>query len=353
MDSRSQRTIFRGLVVSTFALLLPFAASGQQHQTGLAITKSCPAQVAPGSTFTCSYTVRNLDGLHGVKNLTVTNQVPFPSGPTVPVDCLLGGVPTTTLGLAGNVNDTCGNDITETAPGCTGSNQFVTDKVSAAGEDAGVAGLPVTGTTTNAARVFACTPTNTPTNTPTPTPTNTPTDTPTNTPTNTPTPPPANGQVAPTSTTCSDFQSGTAADLTMVLYGVKNGRINNVAPGVLFYYTRVTAPSSSFTVTIAQTKNSGAVPFFGAQTSQVRVLNSDCSAQAGTVSISGGQVTINVTGATPGEIIVISVKYDPGTVTGTAVSGPPFPTFHYDFATFVNGNQVAVDPDGVDLKPKQ
>src|SRR5262249_43508308 len=50
------------------------------------------------------------------------------------------------------------------------------------------------------------------------------------------------GKVAPTETTCQDFTSGTAGDLTQVMYGTKIGRINNTSPGVFFYYSRVTAP---------------------------------------------------------------------------------------------------------------
>ena len=48
---------------------------------------------------------------------------------------------------------------------------------------------------------------------------------------------PAEGKIAPTATTCEQYRVGTAADLTQVLYGVKGTKINNVAPGVLFYYT--------------------------------------------------------------------------------------------------------------------
>jgi hypothetical protein len=160
------------------------------------------------------------------------------------------------------------------------------------------------------------------------------------------------GKIAPTATTCQDFTGGTSGDLTQILYGVKGNKINNVAPGVLFYYSRVTAPASSFTIQIVQTKNNATFPFFGVQQDQVRLYNADCSnSSLGTFTISGGVITITVTGATAGADFIVGVKYNPGTVVGTTV-GQPRPTVHYDFATQVNGVLVDADPDGLNLAPK-
>jgi hypothetical protein len=145
------------------------------------------------------------------------------------------------------------------------------------------------------------------------------------------------GKIAPTATTCQDFTGGTAGDLTQILYGVKNQTINNVAPGVLFYYSSVTAPASSFTIQIVQTKDNATVPFFGIQQGQVKLYNANCSASSlGTFTTNGGVITITVTGATPGAVFVVGVKYTPGTVVGTTVGLSP-PTVHYDFSTEVNG----------------
>jgi hypothetical protein len=51
-------------------------------------------------------------------------------------------------------------------------------------------------------------------------------------------------QLAPTQTTCAQFAAGTAPVEDTIFYGLQNGVINNVSPGVLFYYTSVTAPAS-------------------------------------------------------------------------------------------------------------
>ena len=164
-----------------------------------------------------------------------------------------------------------------------------------------------------------------------------------------PPPPPASGgQVAPTATTCADFTAGTSADLTEVLYGVKSGKVNNVAPGVFFYYSKVTAPSSSFTVDIAQGETHGAFSTLFALQS-VSLYDAGCTtSNLGKVSYpSAGQARISVNGATAGATYVIGVKYDPNTVVGQLVPSPS--TVHYDFATLVNGVVAAADTDGVNL----
>jgi hypothetical protein len=161
------------------------------------------------------------------------------------------------------------------------------------------------------------------------------------------------GQIAPTATTCDDFRIGAAADLTDIFYGIKGTKVNNVAPGVLFYFTRVTAPSSSFTVELVQTNSNATFPFFGIHQGQVKLYNADCSVSSlGAVNVSNGQVTITISGASAGQQFIIGAKYDPGTVTGTTVNPNSPPTVHYNFATEVNNVTVAVDPDGLNLRPK-
>ncbi len=178
------RSLGPALLVAIVFLLAPQPMFGQ-HVTGFILDKTCPSlPVAPGSTFDCTYTLTNQDNQHGVNNLAVTNQAPFPGGPVVPIDCLQAGSPVTSLGVNGTLTDTCTGSATETAPGCGATNIFFADEISADGVDAGVPGLPISASATNAVLILACTPTPTPTNTPTNTPIDTPT--PTNTPTNTP-----------------------------------------------------------------------------------------------------------------------------------------------------------------------
>jgi len=134
---------------------------------------------------------------------------------------------------------------------------------------------------------------------------------------------------APTATTCEDFRDGTAATLTAFNYNLKNGVINNVAPGVAFYYVKFTATSSSATITINQSDN-GSTPAFGAM--QLNVYNSACVKIAST----SGTNTITVSGLTAGQTYIVSLKIDPTTVVGSANPG----TVTYTYVTLVNGVTV-------------
>jgi hypothetical protein len=159
-------------------------------------------------------------------------------------------------------------------------------------------------------------------------------------------------KIAPTATTCADFVGNTAGDLEQILYGVKSGKINNVAPGVLFYYTQVTAPSASFKIDINQTNDNAAFPLFAVQ--QVVIYTADCKRyQNATVSTTNGVTTLNVSGATAGQIFIVSVKYNPGTVVGTTVgNGPTFPEVVYTYKTEINDVFVATSADSLTLKKK-
>src|SRR5262249_16202968 len=97
------------------------------------------------------------------------------------------------------------------------------------------------------------------------------------------------GKIAPTATTCQNFTGGTAGDLTQLLYGGKTTQSNSAPPGVSSYYSRVTAPASSFTIQVVQTKNNATFPCLGTQQGQVKPYNADCSnSSLGTFTTSGG-----------------------------------------------------------------
>jgi uncharacterized repeat protein (TIGR01451 family) len=136
---------------------------------------------------------------------------------------------------------------------------------------------------------------------------------------------------APTQTTCEDFRDGTSATLAAFNYNLRNGAINNVAPGVAFYYVKFIAPASSFTVVINQSDD-GTTPAFGAM--QLNVYNQGCAKIAST----SGTNTISVSGATAGQTYIVSLKVDPSTVVGSATPSPA--TVTYTYVTSVNGVTV-------------
>ena len=164
----------------------------------------------------------------------------------------------------------------------------------------------------------------------------------------------ARGRLATTGSTCQDFIHDTAVDVTEVLYTVKSGKINSTSPGAFFYYTRLVAPGERFTIRIEQSNNSAAMPLFDAYfTNPVRLYREDCTSSRAQAWINthDGQTTIEISRATPGEVIIVSVKYKSSSIVGTWVYSP-YPPVHYDFVTKVNGMLVDQDVDGLRLRKK-
>jgi hypothetical protein len=161
------------IAVAILILGTTTAQAGVSHTTGFNMAKTCPTTVASGAVFFCSVTIANRDDQHGVINLTLTNQVPFPAGPITNLDCRqpfdaaecgTKGGPTgtivTELGPAGSPDAGCGACIEETAPfNCNSTNSSFVDEVRASGTDAAsctsdppspFCNLPVSSATTNA-----------------------------------------------------------------------------------------------------------------------------------------------------------------------------------------------------------
>jgi hypothetical protein len=131
-----------------------------------------------------------------------------------------------------------------------------------------------------------------------------------------PPPPPPGGNITPTGTTCQDFRDGTSADLDALLYGLKSGVINNVAPGIGFYFVRWTSTGAA--ISIVQTDD-GATPAFGVSSVQVYVA-STCSRIDRELSISTGTTT-TIGGTTSGTEYIARLAFDPNTVKGSAAPG--------------------------------
>jgi cysteine-rich repeat protein len=194
------------LLISAFAAVFG-AAPAFAHTTGLTVTKTCPTFANQGAVVTCRITVENRDPDHGVTNLQVTDQVPFPGGPVLPATgCATSLAPADGTPDAGGDFTSC--TFEQHLDSCTGTMSSVRDLAAASAVDAdpvsvpqGFGGLRVGGTTSNSVLVLCYTPTATPTftKTPTATPTRTPTSTPTSTFTSTPTRTPT-GTATPTRT---------------------------------------------------------------------------------------------------------------------------------------------------------
>src|SRR5262245_18901138 len=92
--------------VLTASLSLAFA-SRVSAQSTVSGSKTCPASVAAGSTFACTFQLQNDDPLTTQTNLSVTNLYPVQGGTTTAVPCFFGGSPVTTLQRRGTPGDSC------------------------------------------------------------------------------------------------------------------------------------------------------------------------------------------------------------------------------------------------------
>jgi hypothetical protein len=170
-------------------------------------------------------------------------------------------------------------------------------------------------------------------------------------------PPPPKGHIFHTGVTCSDFVSNNPSDeLANGNYSVKSGKVNQVDPGVMFYYITITAPSASFTVNVTQTNDQTPLwkPIPAQANNQVILYSSACvKLKTGTYNSATGTSTIAVTGATAGvTTYVVGIKYSLSGLGGQPVSGPPFPTVTYSFATNFGGADLSGSGDTIVLSPK-
>jgi Bacterial pre-peptidase C-terminal domain len=150
-------------------------------------------------------------------------------------------------------------------------------------------------------------------------------------------------QITPTGTTCTEFNNGTAETLSSLSYSVKSGKISQVAPGVFFYWVKVTVPAGNnvFTITEAITTGNFSTKFALANGGN-NVFNSSCTAQSETITQDpDGTVHVSFNAPTAGTYI-ISLKYDSGSVKGAAAPSPT--TVHYNFSTTgVPGSTSGID----------
>jgi hypothetical protein len=141
-------------------------------------------------------------------------------------------------------------------------------------------------------------------------------------------------QITPTATTCDQFRTGTADTLSQLNYGVKNGLVHAVAPGVFFYWVKldnVTAGTHTFTIVQTITTGNFDSHFFDSASGS-NVWTSTCTAvkPAPTIDTSGGVTTVTFTASSSGTYF-IGIKYNSKSVEGFTAPSPT--TVHYEFST--------------------
>ena len=152
-------------------------------------------------------------------------------------------------------------------------------------------------------------------------------------------------KITPTGTTCNDFKNGQAGTLASLSYSVKNGQINQVAPGVFFYWLKVTVPAGNNVFTITETITTGNFTrTFSLANGGNNVWNNSCNSISNTITqAANGTVTVSFNAPVAGTYF-ISLKYDSGSVKGGAAPAPTT-TVHYDITTM----GVPGSTDGIDL----
>jgi hypothetical protein len=142
-------------------------------------------------------------------------------------------------------------------------------------------------------------------------------------------------------------------DYTELFYNVSKNRVGSVAPGVIFFWSTITAPSAGFSLEGHQLNDSGALAWRDMGNLDVFLWDANCD-KVQTVTLStaaDGHPVLGVTGATAGATYYFSVKYDTGSLTGISVK-KPYPTVNYTFETWLDGSKIITSPDSVAVTPK-
>jgi hypothetical protein len=159
------------------------------------------------------------------------------------------------------------------------------------------------------------------------------------------------GHIFPTQTTCSDFTNGTAQRLPSLCYQPSSGTVGTATPGVFFYFTQVTAPSTSFCVDVIQTKACSSFKFLRIhQGNQIYIYSDSCQNLRQGSEITPGQGRVCITGATIGKHYIISVKYNVKSIQGSTYSGAP-PTCQYNFVSSISGTPINPSADSISAAP--
>jgi hypothetical protein len=161
------------------------------------------------------------------------------------------------------------------------------------------------------------------------------------------------GLVTTIGTICPEFQDGKADSLDVMRYKTRRGGvISGLDPWSFFYWTRVRAPATTFTVDIVQSLShpSYTLLFGLGQVDQVQLLSEGCADLDSQRSVGQGQARVTVSGAIPGRFYIVRARYLTRPLLGEPAPTSPS-TAHYDVRTKVDGVFVDGDANGLDLKP--
>jgi uncharacterized repeat protein (TIGR01451 family) len=175
----------------------------------------------------------------------------------------------------------------------------------------------------------------------------------------------------PTATTCQQFIGNTVQPQENGQYAVKQSKISQTNPGVIFYYSRWTPLNSTASIDQLIEGTNGSIAGFGTTMTVQSVTlykAADCSAAPGTVALQsvsfvdsqwGTQTDkngIRLTGLQVNLEYVVGVKYSVSSLTGATAPTPTtgsYPNIVFQFQTRDNTSAVvAKDANGFNLTKK-
>jgi hypothetical protein len=132
-------------------------------------------------------------------------------------------------------------------------------------------------------------------------------------------PVPSNGRILPTATTCQDYASGNATDLTTLLATIRGNKIGTISPGVFFYYATVTkAAGEGVGFTQSVTSPISGFPKYIVQQDQAFLFTSSCTKVA-TLTLSDGGTAGSDGSSLPAGTYILGIKFTPANAKGTSV----------------------------------
>jgi len=143
-------------------------------------------------------------------------------------------------------------------------------------------------------------------------------------------------QITPTQTTCAQFASGTAGTQAAITYSTKGTSISQVAPGVFFYWVRVTVSSAgkqTFNITQSTTYSPTTGTNLFAKASGSSAYNGSCSTLSTTITGTDANRKVVFTAAGAGTYY-IGIKYSTKSIVGSGPAATKFVSPHNYLYTF-------------------
>jgi hypothetical protein len=160
----------------------------------------------------------------------------------------------------------------------------------------------------------------------------------------------------PAATTCCTYTNGSSKYLTQLGYkaegraeGKSEGRVLEVNPNAFFYYAKIVAPSSDFTVNIVQTKDVANFKFLGLNREQIQLWDATCSKSVKGMLTGNGQGKVSIKGAKVGATYILAVRLETKALLNSVCHQDP-PNVTYTIASYINNVLVAGSKGSIQLK---